>query len=108
MTQIYSSITAASIAALAQRILKNRMYGPISLATPVANTQPMNDLYESFWAKTYNKKHWPHQYTVNPEYVFEAERWCWEHFKGRNWNNTHKKFVFKRSQDAFMFALRWS
>ena len=83
---------------------------PTLLAKDIIGVQPMptNSLYDIFWTKEYNKKYWPHQYTVKRDDVFAAERWCWQRFKGKNWNNKYQKFVFKRSQDAVMFALRWS
>ena len=84
---------------------------PTLMAQQIVGVQPMtaisDEYINSIWGKTYNKKYWPYQYTINRDDVFEAERWCWQHFKGRNWNNTYQKFVFKRSQDAVMFALRW-
>lgn len=60
------------------------------------------------WNRIYSKKYWPYQYEIKIEDVLEAERWCWQRFKGSNWNNTYQQFVFKRSRDAVMFALRWS
>lgn len=66
------------------------------------------EYYYDWFAKTYSKKHWPYQYTVARDKITEAERWCWERFKGRYWNNNHNKFVFKRGKDAALFSLRWA
>lgn len=89
-----------------------RKVKPTLIAQQIVGMQPMTaytgSLFETFWTKEYNKKYWPYQYTVKRDHVFEAERWCWQQFKGRDWNNTYQKFAFKRSQDAVMFALRWS
>lgn len=85
---------------------------PTTIAQQIVGVQPMTGFEKEYintiWGKTYNKKYWPYQYTINRDEVFEAERWCWQHFKGRNWNNTHRMFAFKRSRDAVMFALRWA
>jgi len=55
----------------------------------------------------YNKKYWPYQYNVSWDEYREIERWCWTQFKGRYWHSYATKFVFKRKQDAALFALRW-
>ena len=59
--------------------------------------------------KEYNKKYWPYQYFIDDKTyrISEVERWCWDQFKGRYWNNYGRNFVFKREKDAVMFALRW-
>lgn len=63
-------------------------------------------------SKTYNKKYWPHQYKLlwiswNNTLDAEIERWCWLHVKGQYWHSYKSVFVFKRSEDAIMFKLRW-
>ncbi len=63
--------------------------------------------YRQFFDKTYSKKHWPYQYLIEQS-SSEAERWCWERFKGQYWSNYGRHFVFKREQDAVLFALRWA
>lgn len=57
---------------------------------------------------TYNKKYWPHQCFIDTSNIAEAERWCWKQFKGKYWSNRNQLFVFKRSEDAVLFALRWT
>lgn len=57
----------------------------------------------------FNKKYWPHQMFIESwRTAVLAERWCHANFKGRNWRSVGNKFVFKRGQDATMFALRWA
>jgi len=60
-----------------------------------------------FLKKEYNKKYWPYQYVITHD-SREAERWCWERFKGRYWSSYGGKFAFKREKDAVLFALRWA
>ena len=89
----------------------SKILSPITIAQHIVGVQPMTtptySLFNIMVTKTYNNKHWPHQYTINLEDIHAAEQWCWQRFKGRNWNNTRHTFVFKRSKDAVMFTLRW-
>ncbi len=88
---------------------------PQTIASQIVGVQPMmgtgkslfKEYYYDWFSKSYSKKYWPYQYTVARNKITEAERWCWDRFKGRYWNNNHNKFVFKREKDAVMFALRW-
>lgn len=85
---------------------------PQVIANQIMGVQPMTgtggrSLFQQFFDKQFNKKYWPYQYEVEHYDRFEIERWCWERFKGRYWNNYGRKFVFKREKDAVLFALRW-
>ena len=53
-----------------------------------------------------NKKYWPHHITVGDTQA--AERWCYDNIPGKRWRNVGPYFAFKHSDDATMFALRWS
>jgi hypothetical protein len=108
----YDPKIADSVTATAQQILlpmiRNVM--PNLIAQQITGVQPMSytgsSIFNSFFAKEYNKKYWPYQYVITQD-SREAERWCWDRFKGRYWNSHGRKFVFKREKDAVMFALRW-
>jgi hypothetical protein len=112
----YDPKIAASVTATAQKILIPiiRKVMPNLITQQITGVQPMSspsghrhrmDLY---FPKTYNKKYWPYQYDVVREDRWDIERWCWDNFKGRNWNSYGSKFVFKREKDAVLFALRWA
>lgn len=84
---------------------------PNTVAQQIVGVQPMTgtggkSIFNQFFAKEYNKKYWPYQYVITQN-SNEAERWCWERFKGCYWSNYGRKFVFKREKDAVLFALRW-
>lgn len=86
---------------------------PNIIANQILGVQPMaagtGSIFNmAFGDKKYNKKYWPYQYTVDRAAYKEAERWCWERFKGRYWSSSGQRFAFKRSEDAAIFALRWS
>jgi hypothetical protein len=66
------------------------------------------------WIETHmNKKYWPYHVAIKEtEYSVhvrsdDAERWCYQKFKSRNWRNLGNYFAFKREQDVMMFILRW-
>lgn len=83
---------------------------PQVIANQIIGVQPMTgvgrSIFSQFFDKQFNKKYWPYQYEITQD-SREAERWCWERFKGRYWNSYGRKFVFKREKDAVIFALRW-
>lgn len=112
MAMNYNPATAASVAANGQKILLPmiRKVMPTIMAQQIVGRQPMTgagSIFNQFFAnKEYNKKYWPYQYVITQD-SREAERWCWDQFKGRYWNNYGRNFVFKREKDAVMFALRW-
>lgn len=86
---------------------------PNLMAQQIVGVQPMTgtggySLFNQFFNKKFNKKYWPYQYYVKVDVFSEVERWCWERFKGRYWNNYGRQFVFKREKDYTMFVLRWS
>ena len=87
---------------------------PNLMAQQIVGVQPMTGtnnlgIFNQLLYKTYNKKYWPHQYFINDKtyQISDVERWCWDQFKGRYWNNYGRNFVFKRERDAVMFAMRW-
>jgi hypothetical protein len=80
------------------------------MAQQIVGVQPMTgsagSIFNQYNSKEYNKKYWPYQYVIT-QHSYDAERWCWERFKGRYWHSHGRKFVFKREKDAVLFALRW-
>lgn len=84
---------------------------PTLLARDILGVQPMTGRVGNLWnirrSRNYNKKYWPYQYKINPENIIQAERWCWDRFKGRYWHSDNGKFVFKRESHAAMFLLKW-
>ena len=110
----------ASVTIAGQKILLPmiRKVMPTMMANSILGVQPMtgpgSSIFNHYYGKKeYNKKYWPYQYTINDDYlrdfiVRDAERWCWDRFKGRYWSNHGRNFVFKREKDAVMFALRWA
>ena len=56
----------------------------------------------------FNKTYWPHVKTVAWIDYREAERFCYQHFKSKNWRNQGLHFAFKRVEDYEWFVLRWS
>lgn len=109
----YDPKIAANVTATAQQILipMIRKVMPNLIAQQITGVQPMSytgsGIFNQFFNKKFNKKYWPYQYYVNVYVFSEVERWCWDRFKGRYWNNYGRQFVFKREKDAVMFALRW-
>lgn len=101
-------MTTASDPRIMLPMIRNVM--PKLMAQQITGVQPMSytgsSIFNQFFQKEYNKKHWPYQYVITQD-SREAERWCWDRFKGRYWNNYGRKFVFKREKDAVLFALRW-
>lgn len=92
---------------------------PMLIANQIAGMRrgaPINSIFTSKFTygepgRTYNKKYWPHQYILKWDRnvgISDVEKWCWTHFKGRYWNSYRSRFVFKRSEDAIMFKLRWN
>ena len=88
---------------------------PSMVAQQIVGVQPMTgtggqSLYAKYFGeKEYNKKYWPYQVTIpDSSKRYEAERWCWERFKGRYWNSHGRVYVFKRKEDYEWFLLRWS
>ena len=65
-------------------------------------------------------RHWPYSFEINDHNRIDAERWCYERFKSRNWRDYESPskmiglqavnciFYFKRAQDASIFSLRWA
>lgn len=97
------------------QIIKN--VSPNLIAQQITGVQPMTKsaggLFNAkhIYYKSYNKKYWPHQYSLTRlsynSSMAEIEKWCWDHFKSRHWQSCQGMFVFKRSEDAIMFKLRW-
>ncbi len=60
-----------------------------------------------------NKKYWPYQIRLDTPIierkftVQDLERFCYENFKSRNWQNIGWYFVFKQGTDYSFFVLRW-
>jgi hypothetical protein len=59
-----------------------------------------------------NKSMYPHQIswpkTVSNEEIDNRVRWIRSKLGNENWNFTDYHVVFVNSQDAMMYALRWS
>jgi Major capsid protein Gp23 len=110
----YDPNLEASVTATAQKVLipMIRKVMPALIAQQIVGVQPMDadtgSLFGRLTAKGFNTKYWPHQYYVNYLDRREVERWCYDNFKSRNWNSYRNQFVFKRKEDAMLFALRWS
>jgi hypothetical protein len=89
---------------------------PTVMANHIVGVQPMDSdvnsmypgIFNQFFDKQFNKKYWPYQYNVGREDRWDTERWCYSNFKSRNWNSYRNQFVFKRKEDAMLFALRWT
>lgn len=56
----------------------------------------------------FNPTYWPYTIKVETHNIFPAERFCYQHFKTKNWRNKGTKFAFKRKEDYEWFVLRWS
>lgn len=56
----------------------------------------------------FNSTYWPYTIKVETSDIFNAERFCYQHFKTKNWRNRGTKFAFKRKEDYEWFMLRWS
>jgi hypothetical protein len=112
----YDPNLAASVTATAQKIMLPiiRTVLPNLMAQQIVGVQPMDvdtgSLFEQLTAKVFNPKYWPYQHKVSATKTnrWEVERWCYDNFKSRNWNSYRNQFVFKRKEDAMLFALRWS
>lgn len=106
----YDPKLAAKVTDTGQKILLPllRTVLPNLMAQQIVGVQPMDADTGSLFGKVFNTKYWPHQYYVNYLDRKEVERWCYDNFKSRNWNSYRNQFVFKRKEDAMLFALRWS
>lgn len=58
--------------------------------------------------QNFNPTYWPHVLKVETHNMIPAERFCYQHFKSKNWRNLGTKFAFKRKEDYEWFILRWS
>lgn len=56
----------------------------------------------------FNTTYWPHTLEIKLHDVIPAERFCYQHFKTKNWRNKGTKFGFKRKEDFEWFVLRWA
>ncbi len=84
---------------------------PTTTVQDIMGVQPMTgtggkSIFRQLFNKEYNKKYWPYQYVITQD-SREAERWCWDRFKGRYWSNYGHRFVFKQKDDAALFVLSW-
>jgi hypothetical protein len=110
----YDPKLAAKVTDTGQKILLPilRTVLPKLMAQDIVGVQTMDadtgSLFGQLTAKVFNTKYWPHQYYVNYLDRQEVERWCYDNFKSRNWNSYRNQFVFKRKEDAMLFALRWT
>ena len=55
-----------------------------------------------------NKTYWPYAKKVEWNEYNEAEKFCYKHFKSRNWRSYGMYFAFKREADYTLFLLRWA
>ncbi len=56
----------------------------------------------------FNKTYWPYTKMLAWNAYNEAEKFCYKHFKTRNWRNRGQHFAFKRKEDYEWFVLRWA
>lgn len=52
-------------------------------------------------------KYWPYQVYIEWDKVKEAERFCYDSFKSRNWRNHGAFFGFKKKNEWVWFKLRF-
>lgn len=57
---------------------------------------------------TFNKTYWPHVIEISFNDYDNAERFCYDNFRSRNWRSLGPYFGFKRKEDYEWFVLRWS
>ena len=86
---------------------------PGLIAQQIVGVQPMTSDAGSVFARAigghgFNEKYWPYVKMVSWHNMFEAERFCYASFKGRNWRSAGQFFAFKRKADYEWFVLRWS
>jgi hypothetical protein len=92
---------------------------PALMAHQIASVQPMTGLGRSIYRmpsskeikkmeKYLNKTYWPYQYNSPYLNFDEVDRWCYEHFKSRNWRFMLNTYAFKRKEDFEWFLLRWT
>ena len=85
---------------------------PITLAHRITGVQPMpGDIMEIFnkiHPHKFNARYWPYSVEIETFDMFDAERWCYNNFKSRNWRNRGKHFAFKHEKDYVAFLLKWS
>jgi hypothetical protein len=62
---------------------------------------------EEYLMRVLNKKYWPY-HVAAVDGADAKERWCYENFRSADWRNVGPYFAFKRSEDATLFALRWT
>jgi hypothetical protein len=74
------------------------------------NNDTVKSVIDLLWEKNKPKsKYWPYDLEVKElKQHTEAERFCYTHFKTRNWRNHGVYFYFKRKEDYEWFVLRWS
>ncbi len=56
----------------------------------------------------FNKTYWPYTKTVAWHEVEEVDKFCYKHFRSRNWRSRGQHFAFKRKEDYEWFILRWA
>lgn len=76
---------------------------PSLVAQQIVGVQPMSNVYVG--GHSFNLKYWPHVKMVAWNQLFDAERWCYNNFKSRNWRNQGQFFAFKRERDLMLFVL---
>jgi hypothetical protein len=88
---------------------------PNLMAQQIVGVQPMNMgsnrlfKYEQSYLNIHqNKRYWPYRIVIRDWYdIYEAERFCYDNFRSRNWRNVAKYFYFKNQNDAALFTLKW-
>lgn len=72
-------------------------------------TNDIDNLLQKFaGGYTFNRRYWPYVMEMSFNDYDSAERFCYTHFKSRNWRSQGPYFGFKRKEDYEWFVLRWS
>ena len=83
-------------------IPKIRSLIPKLVAQDIVGVQPMDGKP----TVNFNRKYWPYQIKIPGTYMpWDAERFCYQHFRSRNWRSYGFYFAFKREEDFAWFML---
>ena len=103
-----------NISVTGQMISLIRKQIPVMIAQQIVGVQPIPSQAGSVFKRdimvgghTFNQRYWPYVKMVLWNQYFDAERWCYQNFKSRNWRSQGQYFAFKRKEDYTFFMLRW-
>ena len=72
-------------------------------------TSDIDNLLQKFvGGHTFNRRYWPYVIQMSFSDYDNAERFCYDNFRSRNWRSQGPYFGFKRKEDYEWFVLRWS